>query len=321
MKNKLPIIALIGFALTACATPNGSSSSIAPAFTRDSVTIVTPTGAPALAFYNYAELTNFETNSNPTNITAMMSAAQKDVIVLPTNVGVKTIETAQAPYKLAATITFGNFYIASLGNDDNGIMDATDNIVLFQKNNVPDKLFHYIYGTTLDAGVHYVNAVNEATQALNSGTFIDEETGTTKTAHYVMIAEPAFSTIKANKENVTMYANIQDEYKEKSGDLELFQASIFVKNTLPEAKINGFLTSLKEDVDAAIDEPTLLSAGMNKVANAQTIFGVAPTMAENVLRNNNGMGLGFKLAKPNKEAIDNFLALFNIEETDEEIYF
>ena len=44
-------------------------------------------------------------------------------------------------------------------------------------------------------------------------------------------------------------------------------------------------------------------------------------MAENVLRNNNGMGLGFKLAKPNKEAIDNFLALFNIEETDEEIYF
>lgn len=321
MKNKLPIIALIGFALTACATPNGSSSSIAPAFTRDSVTIVTPTGAPALAFYNYAELTNFETNSNPTNITAMMSAAQKDVIVLPTNVGVKTIETAQAPYKLAATITFGNFYIASLGNDDNGIMDATDNIVLFQKNNVPDKLFHYIYGTTLDAGVHYVNAVNEATQALNSGTFIDEETGTTKTAHYVMIAEPAFSTIKANKENVTMYANIQDEYKEKSGDLELFQASIFVKNTLQEAKINGFLTSLKEDVDAAIDEPTLLSAGMNKVANAQTIFGVAPTMAENVLRNNNGMGLGFKLAKPNKEAIDNFLALFNIEETDEEIYF
>lgn len=321
MKNKLPIIALIGIALTACTTTNSSSSSFAPAFTRDSITIVTPTGAPALAFYNYAELTNFETNSNPTNITAIMSAAQKDVIVLPTNVGVKTIETAEAPYKLAATITFGNFFIASLGNDDNGIMEATDNIVVFQKNNVPDKLFHYVYGTTLDAGVHYVNAVTEATQALTSGTFIDEVSGTSKTAHYVMIAEPAFSTVRANKENVTMYANIQEEYKEKSGDLELFQASVFVKNSLTEATVNGFLTSLQEDIEAAIDEPTLLSTGMNKVANAQAIFGVAPTMAENVLRNDNGMGLGFKHAGQNKAAIDNFLALFNIEETDEEIYF
>ena len=73
----------------------------------------------------------------------MMSAAQKDVIVLPTNVGVKTIETAQAPYKLAATITFGNFYIASLGNDDNGIMDAT--ITSFYSKIMSDKLFHYIW--------------------------------------------------------------------------------------------------------------------------------------------------------------------------------
>lgn len=321
MKIKLTLLALLGFALSACTTATGTTSTSELVFNRNALSIVSPTGAPALAFYNYAELSNFETNSDPTNITAMMSAGQKDIIVLPTNVGVKTIATAQAPYQLAATITFGNFYVASLGNDANGVMEETDNIVLFQKNNVPDKLFHYIYGNSLNAGIHYVNAVSEATAALNSGTFIDEVSGNTLTANYVLIAEPAFSTVKANKPNVTLYADIQEEYKSKSNDLAIFQASVFVKNSINDLTINAFLASLKEDIEAAIENPALLSAGMNKVANAQTIFGVTPTMAENVLSNNNGMGLGFKKAKENKIAIDNFLALFNIEETDEEIYF
>ena len=44
-------------------------------------------------------------------------------------------------------------------------------------------------------------------------------------------------------------------------------------------------------------------------------------MAENVLRKNNGMGLGFKLAKDNKEAIKTFLSIFGINNVDEKIYY
>ena len=83
----------------------------------------------------------------------------------------------------------------------------------------------------------------------------------------------------------------------------------------------SFLESLEKDINDAIADPTKLSAGMGKEASAAEVFGVAPQMAENVLKKNNGMGLGFKYAKENKAAVETFLKLFNIEGLNEEIYF
>ena len=60
---------------------------------------------------------------------------------------------------------------------------------------------------------------------------------------------------------------------------------------------------------------------MSKAEAAQEVYGVAPTMAESVLKKNNGMGLGFKYARDNKAGISTFLELFNIKDIDEGIYF
>ena len=310
MKTKiLSLLSLTAF-LVGCNKTGGNNLSI-----------VSPTGAPALAFYNYANSSNFETNSVPTNIVAMMAAGQKDVVVLPTNAGMQTIlKNTASPYKIAATITFGNFYIASLGNDENNVMDAGDTILLFQQNNVPDKLFHYIYGNDLDAGVHYVSAVSDAAAALTAGFFSDGENNIVP--NYVMVAEPVLTNVLSKKENVSVYADIQEKYREKSGNKEIFQASIFVNDGADKNKVNSFLSSLKEDIESAIADPNKLSDGMKKAGDsAQDLFGVAPAMAENVLRKNNGMGLGFKYAKDNKEAIETFLTLFNINEVPESVYF
>ena len=81
------------------------------------------------------------------------------------------------------------------------------------------------------------------------------------------------------------------------------------------------LAKLKLDIEEAISDSNKLLEGMNKVESASTVFGVAPQMAANVLKKNNGMGLGFKKAIENKTAIDQFLSLFNIGETNEEIYY
>lgn len=142
MKKIFPLL-ILTLAISGCATNNSSSNSngesssgghgAAVYYTPEDFSIVTPTGAPALAFYNYASYKNFETNSVPTNIVAMMSKGEKDVVVLPTNTGVQAIVNSKAEYKIAATITFGNFYIVSMNNDDNQIMDANDTILLFQK--------------------------------------------------------------------------------------------------------------------------------------------------------------------------------------------
>lgn len=324
MKKYLSLIA-VALALTACNTANsaskGDSSSAAPEYDRSSLSILTPTGAPALAFYNYAGNSKFETNAAPATISGQMAAGSKDVIVLPTNAGVKAIVDNKAPYKLAATITFGNFYIASLNNDDNQVMDENDTILLFQKNNVPDKIFHYVYGDQFNNAIHYAADVSAVAQAAISGKYSDPDTGTEYVPNYVMIAEPALTNVMSKKDNVSVYANVQEKYKEKSNNQDLFQASVFIKNDVNNTTGISFLESLRKDIGDAIIDPTKLSAGMNKEASAAEVYGVAPQMAENVLKKNNGMGLGFKYARENKAAVETFLKLFNIEDLNEEIYF
>lgn len=316
MKKSLLPIMIAGLALTGC------RPSPQLVFCTTALEVVTPTGAPALAFYNYAGLSNFETNSTPSNITAYMASESKDFVVLPTNAGVKAIVENNLPYKLAATITFGNFYVVSMGNDDdeNG-MDASDTILLFQKNNVPDKIFHYVYGTELDSAIHYVGAVAQAKQAALTGSFSDADDGLTYTPNYVLLAEPALTDVLSQRENISVYADVQAKYKEVSGNKEIFQASVFVRNAVDKKTTDTFLKCLKKDIEAAIADPSKLSEGMNRDAAPAETFGVAPTMAEAVLRNNNGMGLGFKYAKENKEAIETFLSIFNLRDIDEKIYY
>ena len=312
MKNR--ILSLIGAALMLVGCTNQNIN-------RSNLSIVSPTGAPSLAFYQYASLANFETNSDPTNIIPMMVAGQKDVVVLPTNAGMQAILNRQAPYKIAATITFGNFYLISMGNDDNNQMDASDTILLFQKNNVPDKIFHYVYGNELDSAIHYVTAVSDAATAAISGRFVDGESGNSLVPNYVLLAEPALTNVMSKKEGLTVYANMQEQYKAKSNGLTIFQASVFLKNSVEQKDGDAFLNSLKNDINSAIKDPTLLSAGLNKATSPNEQFGIAPAMAEAVLKKNNGMGLGFARAKENKESIENFLKLFNITGVNEENYF
>ena len=130
--NKLIILLL---ALTSC---SGSTSK------QLKLSVLSPTGAPSLAFYNYPTDAKFETNSNPQNIVAEMSSGNKDIIVLPTNAGIASINKG-APYKIASTITFGNFFLAATGNDEDKTLNEGDNVILFQQNGIPDKVFSYLF--------------------------------------------------------------------------------------------------------------------------------------------------------------------------------
>ena len=109
--------------------------------------------------------------------------------------------------------------------------------------------------------------------------------------------------------------------EEKSNNLPLFQASVFIKKTVEKKKANSFLNSLKEDVKTALETPVSISYGLKKIENASQVYGIDPTMAELLTKNGNGMGLGFEYAKDNTAAVENFLKLFNIEGVNEEVYF
>lgn len=281
--------------------------------------IVCPTGAPAYAFYNYANKSNFETNSVPSNIVAMMSSASdKDVVVIDTVSGIKAINNG-APFKLAASITFGNFYIAATGNDANGTMDAGDKIVLFGEHQTPDLIFHYLYGNTYDAGIEYVTNVQDAAKCLISG----KNAVTSSTVDYVFVAQPVLFNALQKNEKASQYVNVQEAYKEKSGGKSLVQASIFVKETIKEKNsLYRLLDSIEKDINDAVINPDLIADGLKDLSQEEVTakYGVASQVAVAVMKNNNGLGLGFKAGIEIKDEIDSFISLFSLENTNEEIY-
>ena len=286
--------------------------------------IVCPTGAPAICFYNESENPNFETNSTPSNIVSMMNSnSDKDIVIIDTVSGIKAINNG-APYKLASNITLGNFFIASTGLDEDKVMNKGDTIILFGQNQTPDYIFHYLFENQFDDSIEYVTNVQDASKCLASG----KNLITKSSVDYVFIAQPALYTILNNKEALTygksnVYLDVQEEYKKKSNGLSLIQASVFVKETSDRKMIDSYLKKLKNDINVAIETPEVITEPISKIGEelALSLYGVNLNVAKNVLSDNNKLGLGYINAKDNKQAIDNFINLFGVEETDEEIYY
>lgn len=281
---------------------------------NDNLTILTPTGAPSLAFYNYYNDDNYQTNSTPINIVSQMTENGDDIIVIDTIKGIQTINEG-APYKLACNITFGNFYIASTGNDDNNIMDKDDEIVIFGKNQTPDKIFNLLYGS--DYNITYVPAVSDASKCLISGKTLDLK----KDVDYVFIAQPVLTNALNNNKKASIYQNIQELYTQKT-QKELIQAGLFVKNGTSKRQINKFLDNLENDITVLLENPSILNEKTKDIDETLLTnkIGIKTALAIKTIENNNSIGLGFKMASDNKDNINEFIALFNLTIDNESIY-
>ncbi len=316
--KKILLLAVPALLLSGCSMFQ-KTSTVGPVNVSN-LSIVCPTGAPAFAFYNEAGNRNFETNDVPKNIVAMMNEnSKKDFVVIDTTSGIQAISKG-APYKLAASLTFGNFFIASTGKDDNGVMDAGDKIILFNQGGTPDLLFHYLYGNQFDSGIEYVTNVKDAATCLISG----KNAVTGSEVKYVFIAQPVLFNALQKNQSASKYVDVQEAYKEKSGGKQLIQASLFVKNTADSSVVNAYLNKLSSDINTAIKNPDVISKALQSydVNEMTTLYGVNPSLAVNVLKDNNGLGLGFKKGIENKANIDAFLKeVQGIEETSETIYY
>ena len=323
MKKLLSLLFVL-LLLCGCSAPKQDET--VPEETKEvdlsTLTIVTPKGAPVMAFYDQIQ------NENYTRVTADAIAAlwtgegSPDVLVVDLTSGIKAIANG-AEYKLGAIITFGNFYLASTGNDENDTMDADDKIVLFgNENMLPNKVWHYLYGNDYDDSLLFEADAQQAAAALGSGKYSD---GTD--VDYVFLAQPALFAAMKKNENAKIYADIQAEYKNKSG-LDMIQAAVFIKNSVDTATGNAFLEKLSGSIDAAIKDPQLVADGLSVYTDdeATAQYGFNPTVVVNVFKQtnalgNNAMGLGYAKAIEIKDDIDAFLQIFGIEKTSEEIYF
>lgn len=288
------------------------------------LSVVCPSGAPSIAFYNEIDNESFHTADAASILPELKGDNGSDIIVIDTVNGIKALN-AGANYSLAATITFGNFYIASTGNDENGIMDNGDYIVVFSQGATPDLIFHYIYGNVYDSNLHYVQAVSDAATCLIKGINIADEANGMDNQYvdYVMIAEPALTAALSQNNKASIYTNIQDEYKKKSNDLQMIQASIFVSKKLSLSNAKEYLNNLQETINSLLDNPDLFVEGTSNLSDTEfkDIFGIPNNKIAKKVLDNNSIGLGFVDAYNNKESIDAFISIFGLEETNEEIYF
>lgn len=283
------------------------------------LTVACPSGAPALSMYEHLGDENVEI-SNAQTVSSYFQAGSKDIVILPTNAGVKMIQKTNAPFKLAATVTFGNFFLASTGNDSNNTLDKDDYVVVFQQNNIPDLLFKYVYGTDY-TNVHYVADVNAASRCLISG---KNESDSNAEAAYVLMAQPVLSVALQQNTNASIYSNIQELYKSKSGGKRITQASIFVNNSVNEKKARNFLREIKDDVEDLLHEPSELDEAVRESGlEAETVASKIgnPTIIKSLLQNGNTIGIGFQWADVNKPDIDAFLNTLGQDSTTDSIYF
>lgn len=129
--------------------------------TYNDLKILAPTGAPSVALYGFATNSNFTTTSNPQEgLIPMFKTNEYDIIIAPTQGGLMQIVKQNANYKIAATITFGNFYIISTGRDEDNTLNEKDKVLIFQENDVPGKVFKATYGD-LNLDVTAVAAVSD----------------------------------------------------------------------------------------------------------------------------------------------------------------
>ena len=283
--------------------------------------VVCPAGAPAIAFYNYVKDGGaaLEINANPANVVAYLSeGSAKDIVVAPTNAGIAAIKNKKAPFKIAATLTFGNFYLASTGKDDNDTLDDDDYVVAFQQNNVPDRILKYCYDSL--SNVHYVDAASDAAQALISGKNIHDDNADVE---YVLMAEPALASALAKNESAKEYANLQTVFSEKSGGAKITQASIFVNNSADKAKVNAFLGTLSGDVNGLCANADVLDTALEGVSedDVKAKFNAPLAMVKKMMKGGNRLGLGYETAYSIRQAVENFVALFGLTDLNEEIYY
>ena len=123
--------------------------------------ILAPTGAPAVALYGFSQYDNFTTTTDPqTGLIPQFKQNNYDVIIAPTQGGLTQIIKQNAAFKIAATITFGNFYLVSTGRDEDGILNESDKVCIFQENDIPGKVFNYLY-SDLGLDTYAVNAASD----------------------------------------------------------------------------------------------------------------------------------------------------------------
>ena len=290
-----------------------------PSLRQTDLRIISPTGAPAVSMYNFVN--GLHTVLKPAaELLPEFGKDNFDIIVAPAKGGLTKIVKANANYQMAAVVTFGNFALVSTGKDDNNALDTGDNVLIFQKEDIPGSVFEYLYGD-LGLNVYDVADVSATAGPLNTGSItIGSET---IELDYVFSAYPLISNLKKTSQVVE---KASDAFAEKTDGKRIIQAAVFINKNLSKEKADNFLSLLEQDMSSAVSDPNNIVSTFNLFggeSEQKNMFGVAASAVYDAMSDRNGLGLGYQRAKDAKDEINYFIndIMKSGLELDEKVYY
>ncbi|MBQ4570349.1 MAG: transporter substrate-binding domain-containing protein [Bacilli bacterium] len=258
------------------------------------VSVIMPTGTPALALAEFAMTNDYvkaEVVAGSDPLVAAFTSKSHDVIVAPVNLGAKMYSVYQE-YVLYKTFVWGNLYLASKG-ELNSFEDIDGKkVVAFGKNSTPDIVMQALlkYYSDINVTVEYVSDVSEANTLLASGK-----------AEIIVTAEPSISKLKS-KLNLSVL-DLQEEWAKMTGNESYPQAGIFVKKSVMNKKyVKDALNDMKEAVINANANPS------NCAEHAVGLHASFESLGKEVLTNAIP-NCHYQILESDKEAVNYYLQM------------
>ena len=251
-------------------------------------TLLVPAGSPLIAVAGMLEYVDYEVAVGPSLLPSEFIKGEKDIIVAPVIVGAKLHNVGSSKYKLAAVIGFSNLYIVS-------------RIPLTSVSDLNDKKM-LAFGEHATPGIVLKQVLQNINVDIEWGTDIKEMIAPFKTKRhdYVLISEPALTTLKNSVKEEVYVLSLKDLFLG-----EIIQVGVFV-NADSDKSLNKILNKIKENIEYL---------NLNNVSYAKKVLNVneqlkefgEETIASSILN----LDLEYKNALNIKVEIEAFLAILN----------
>lgn len=213
--------------------------------TKDKLSMIVPSGSTQFAQLYLENSDDYETTvvQGADPLVSAFASNSYDIIVAPTNLGAKLYQS-KPTYQLAASITWGNYYLVSKSVIISDDLEHQE-IIAFGQNQTPDAILQYVLEEQV-VNITYLDSIaSVVSEFILDGSKI------------YLVAEPSLSILKATFD--LSVVDIQDLYQQKTGKDSYPQASVFVHHTLSDREVKKIKDDFKNSIHLANEDPTSAS--------------------------------------------------------------
>lgn len=305
---KKMMAAMLGvFLLAGCAGQAAKPVETEPAAGEQSFRILTPIGAPALALLpaalNQANELTIVDGPDVLQAELVNPSDNYDIVIAPTNLGVKLAAAEKTDYRLLSVVSWGNLYIVGADED---VLNRPGEFAAFGENAVVGLVFRKLYPDIVP-NITWYSSAQEVAQAVLSGR-----------ADAGLLAEPAATAMIGKAKEAGRDLAIVKDVQKDWGEAGYPQAGLFVRRDAyneDSARYNAFVDLLAEYHSSLT--PEKLSADLEAIDLEK--FGMPGAGVVSMVWDR----MNIKIIQANgiADMLNEFMGLFGVENAAEALNF